>query len=345
MSTQPVIEGVRLWTPSREAIANANFTKYMNWLREQHGLAFSTYRDLWQWSVTALDAFWGSWWEYMGVVSSQPYSVVLAERAMPGAKWFVGAQLNYAENIFARHTNARPALLYQSETTPLTAISWQTLYDQTAKLAHTLRELGVQRGDRVVAYLPNLPAAIIGLLATASIGAIWSSCSPDFGSRGVLDRFGQIEPKVLLAVDGYHYGGKYFDRRANLSELQAALPTLNAIILVEQEWNAAYTNLVDPRGLMRDARQSVQSAQSVATISWQQIMATGPVPSLQFAQVPFDHPLWILYSSGTTGLPKPIVQGHGGILLEHGKATILHNDLQPGDRFFWYSSTGWMMWN
>ena len=333
MTNSPITEGALLWSPTPAVIENANLTQYMKWLREHHGLAFADYRELWQWSVTELEAFWASWWEYMGVVSSLPYATVLAERNMPGAQWLVGAELNYAENIFARHTDERPALLYQSETIPLTAISWSTLYTQATKLAHALRASGVQRGDRVVAYLPNIPESIVSLLATASIGAIWSSCSPDFGSRGVLDRFSQVEPKVLIAVDGYWYGGNYFDRRANLAELQAALPSLEATILVSTSGATdAITDGIDV---------------ALANVTdWQQVMAADDAPNiLSFEQVPFDHPLWILYSSGTTGLPKPIVQGHGGILLEHAKATTLHNDIHPGDRFFWYSSTGWMMWN
>ncbi len=345
---RPITQDTLLWSPTPETIDNANLTKYMAWLSTNRDLTFTTYRELWHWSVTAQEDFWASWWDYMGVISSQPYATVLAERTMPGAQWFAGAQLNYAENVFARYTDDRPALLYQSETAPLTEISWQTLRTQTAKLAHALRSLGVKKGDRVVAYLPNIPEAIVGLLATASLGAIWSSCSPDFGSRGVLDRFSQIEPKVLIAVDGYDYGGKQFDRRANLAELQAALPTLQATILIttlDATQMVPDADLTDKNGSFKNLFASVKSASSASELSWQEMMEGDAPATLPFEQVPFDHPLWILYSSGTTGLPKPIVQGHGGILLEQAKATILHNDLRPGDRFFWYTSTGWMMWN
>lgn len=215
---------------------------------------------------------------------------------------------------------------YKAEDQPLVEISWQEVYDKTNRLAHALREMGVQRGDRVVAYLPNIPETIVAVLAVASLGAVWSGCSPDFGSRSVLDRFTQIEPKVLIAVDGYHYGGKAFDRRDVLKELQAALPSIQRTILIPHI-AAHIDGLTNP-------------------ILWDDALSkSSPPPELTFEQVPFDHPLWVLYSSGTTGLPKPLVHGHGGMLLEHVKATVFHSGLKPDDRFFWYTSTGWMMWN
>ena len=321
-------EGDLLWEPSAAVKARANLTHYMTWLAGTYGLNFENYDQLWHWSVTELEQFWESIWTYFEIKASKPYSTVLEGRTMPGAKWFVGAELNYAENLFRHMTTARPALLYQSETEPLVEISWRQLYDQTRRLAAALKAMGVGRGDRVVAYMPHIPETIVGLLATASLGAIWSSCSPDFGGRSVLDRFSQIEPRVLLAVDGYSWNGKIFERLDVGAELQNGLPTLEKTILVNR--------VTDGSG--RDRLRQ--------TVLWDDLPAgTTPPAALEFEQVPFDHPLWVLYSSGTTGLPKPIVQGHGGIVLEHLKTIRLHLDLSPGDRFFWYTSTGWMMWN
>jgi acetoacetyl-CoA synthetase len=316
--------GDLLWQPGAEDIAQANLTRYMRWLSDTRGLAFASYPALWRWSVEQPEQFWGSLWGYFAIVASAQPTAVLASRQMPGAQWFPGARLNYAENIFARASDAQPMLLFQSEGQPLAERSWASMRDDVARLAAALRDLGVRPGDRVVGYLPNIPEAIVALLASASLGAIWSCCAPDFGSRSVLDRFSQIEPSALIAVDGYIYGGKPFDRRAAVAELQAGLPTLRQTILIPR---------LDP------------GAEPLPnSVRWPELLA-GAAPALAFEQVPFEYPLWIVYSSGTTGLPKPIVQGHGGILLEHAKATSLHNDLRPGDRFFWFSSTGWMMWN
>jgi len=315
-----------LWQPSPSVIADANLTHYMNWLAEHKDLHFSSYPMLWNWSVDHIEAFWSSLWEYFDLKYSRRWDVVLAERTMPGARWFVGTQLNYAENIFARMTDERPMLFYKTEDKALLALSWLEIADQTNRLAQALKLMGVERGDRVVAYLPNIPETIVAFLAVASLGAIWSSCSPDFGSLSVLDRFAQIAPKVLIAVDGYQYAGKTYDRRGVITELQRALPTLQQTILVPQLSH-------DTDGL-------------IYTRLWDEVLRQAdPGVPLTFEHVPFDHPLWVMYSSGTTGLPKPIVQGHGGILLEHAKATVFHNDLKPGERFFWNTSTGWMMWN
>ena len=321
-----ITEGDLLWEPTPEVIENANLTHYMRWLTQNRDLYFATYPELWQWSVDNVADFWHSLWDYFQIKAWQQPEAILPKRKMPGAEWFVGARLNYVENIFEKVTDERPILYYQTENEPLTSVSWQTIAEQTNRLAQALRQMSVGRGDRIVAYLPNTPQTMVAFFATASLGAIWSSCSPDFGARSVLDRFIQIEPKVLLAVDGYHYGGKTFDRRSVVAELQAALPTLEKTILIPHL--AANTEGLTDAVLWDEALASVT-----------------PTAELQFEQVPFDHPLWVLYSSGTTGLPKPIVQGHGGILLEHYKNTVFHNDLKPTDRFFWYSSTGWMMWN
>ncbi len=322
-----IVEGSLLWQPSAETIEQANLTRYMAWLAANKGLAFESYQELWRWSVTDLSGFWGSLWDYFDIIASEPYGTVLAERSMPGAKWFDGARLNYAENLFRRTTTELPALLYQSETEPLTEISWQALYEQTARVAQALKTMGVQPGDRVVAYLPNIPEAIVGFLATASLGAIWSSCPPDFGERSVLDRFSQIEPKILIAADGYQWGGKPFDRTEVVTKLRANLPTVEKMILV--------TGVADGTGA-----NALENA-----VLWSDLLTTTPATPLTYEQVPFDHPLWVLYSSGTTGRPKPIVQGQGGILLEHLKSIHLTLDLKPEDRFFWFTSTGWMMWN
>jgi acetoacetyl-CoA synthetase len=323
-----ISEGAILWEPSQAVKQAANLTRYMEWLGKERGLSFQSYQELWDWSVTELAQFWGSLWDYFDVLASKGYSSVLVERKLPGAQWFVGAELNYAEHIFRNMTDQRPAMIYRSEDEPLKELTWRELYGQTAFVARWLREQGVVRGDRVVAYMPNIPETIVAFLACASLGAIWSSCSPDFGSPSVLDRFQQIEPKILIAVDGYRWNGNIFDRREVVAELQASLPTLEKTLLV---------TLVSDGSSAKDHK---------STELWDQVFETNaPPPELEYEQVPFNHPLWVLYSSGTTGLPKPIVQGQGGILLEHLKALVFHTDIKPGDRFFWFTSTGWMMWN
>jgi acetoacetyl-CoA synthetase len=294
-----------LWEPPAELVERAVMTRYM---RER---GFSTYDELWRWSVTDLDGFWGSIWDFFGVEGA--YDRVLAERTMPGAVWFPGTQVNYAEHLFRGKDPGATAILHASELRELGQVSWGELRDQAARIAAGLRAQGVERGDRVAAYMPNIPETVAAFLATASIGAVWSSCSPDFGPRSVIDRFAQIEPKVLLAVDGYRYNGRDFDRRETVDRIAAEVGgrVIRLGYLSGTGWEDGFEQPGD----------------------------------LEFERVPFDHPLWVLYSSGTTGLPKAIVQGQGGILLEHLKKLHLHVDAQAGDRLFWFTTTGWMMWN
>ena len=316
---------IPLWEPTEAIRQQANITKYMHWLEDKKGLRFTTRDALWQWSVDHLEDFWASLWEYFAIKASKPYTTVLEERKMPGASWFPGAELNYAEHAFRNASLDRPAILFRSERHSLREVSWHELTTKVGSVAHALRELGVQRGDRVVAYMPNIPETLIAFLACASIGAIWSSCSPDFGMSSVIDRFKQIEPKVLFAVDGYQYGGKTFDRRSVVADLQTALPTVQKTILFPYLFGDA-----EPITLAN-------------TLPWSDILTHSSL--LTFEQVPFDHPLWVLYSSGTTGLPKAIVHGQGGVLLEHLKSISLELDLKQDDKFFWFTTTGWMMWN
>jgi acetoacetyl-CoA synthetase len=319
--------GELLWTPSPESVERRNMTRYTQWLESERGLFFDGYAPLWEWSVTELEDFWASIWDFFEVSSPTPHSAVLAERKMPGARWFEGAEVNYAEHLFRGRDDGEVAILHASELRDLDQLTWGELRRQVAEVAAGLRELGVGPGDRVAAYLPNTHEAVIAFLASASIGAAWSSCSPDFGPGSVSDRFAQIEPKVLFAVDGYRYNGRDFDRRDVLAGLQEQIPSLTRTVVVP------YLEPEPDLTPLRDA------------ITWEQLRRSGAGAELRFESVPFDHPLWVLYSSGTTGLPKAIVQGHGGILLEHLKKLALHVDGQRGDRIFWFTTTGWMMWN
>ena len=319
--------GELLWEPPAELVERARLTEYMRWLASERGLRFEGYEELWQWSVEELEAFWGSIWDFFGVQADGGFERVLSSRGMPGADWFAGTELNYAEHVFAGKDDAETAILHASELRELSEMSWGELREQVSTMASGLRELGVERGDRVVAYLPNIPEAIIAFLASAAIGAIWSSCSPDFGPASVVDRFAQIEPKVLIAVDGYRYGGKDFDRRETVARLQAEIPSLRLTVVLPY---------LDPEPDLTPMPGAKR---------WEELATAGAKAALSFERVPFDHPLWVLYSSGTTGLPKAIVQGHGGILVEHLKKLHLHVDAHPGDRLFWFTTTGWMMWN
>ncbi len=325
-TTGPVAEGTLLWEPSAEDRVRARMTRYLAWLRTVKGLAFDSYDDLWRWSVTDLEGFWATIWEFLEIKAHTPYTRILADRRVFGARWCPGAELNYAEHALRRR-DEHPAVLFRSEDRPPVTLTHADLYRQVAAVAAALRRLGVRRGDRVVACMPNIPEALVASLAAASLGAVWSSCPPEFGIRSVVDRFRQIEPRVLFAVDGYRYGGKAFDRTDAVAEIQRRLPTLETTVLLP------YLTDAPAAGRARNVHW------------WQDLLAGPAAPDLTFEPVPFDHPLWVLYSSGTTGVPKAIVHGHGGVLLEHLKCLALHMDLGPEDRFFWFTTTGWMMWN
>ncbi|HEY8583979.1 MAG TPA: acetoacetate--CoA ligase [Capillimicrobium sp.] len=317
-ATQPRL----LWSPSEERIASSALTRYQRWVEERLGRSFGSYAELWQWSVDDLDAFWASVWDFFEVDGA--YDAVLGRRAMPGAEWFPGASVNYARHLFRGKADGAVAIRHAGELTDgVQEMTWGELRALTARVAAGLRAQGVTAGDRVVAYVPNVPESVAAFLACASIGAVWSSCSPDFGARSVVDRFAQIEPTVLIAVDGYRYGGRDFDRRETVAGLMAEMPTLRATVLLPY----------------LDAGATLDG-----TLAWEAFLGEQGA-ELAFAELPFDHPLWVLYSSGTTGLPKAIVQGQGGILLEQLKHQHLHLDARAGDRVLWFTTTGWMMWN
>jgi acetoacetyl-CoA synthetase len=335
----PPGEGTLLWSPDAGDRARARVTGYLGWLARAGGPALDGYDELWRWSVGEPGAFWTSIWDYFDVPGQRGTGPALDGGPMPDVRWFAGATVNYARAALrlAGRDPGATAVIYCDERGRRAALSFGELAAEVARVQVGLRALGVARGDRVAAFLPNIPAALIAMLAVTGLGAIWSSCSPDFGAASVIDRFAQIEPVVLIAVDGYTYGGKDFDRTGVTADIAAALPSLRAVVLVEQlgSGGARY-------------RPVAASPGGPPAVGWQELGPADPAAcpgGPEFADVPFDHPLWVLYSSGTTGLPKPIVHGHGGILLEHLKTISFHQDLGPGDVFLWYTTTGWMMWN
>jgi acetoacetyl-CoA synthetase len=321
--------GELLWEPAADARATTRLGRYLDWVHASRGQPLADYEAAWRWSVDQPEAFWWSIWEFFGVRSHAYPTAALASASMPGAVWFPGARLNYAEHALRHVDDGRRdelAVIARSQTRGQDVeLTHAELADAVARCAAGLRRLGVERGDRVVAYLPNIPETVIALLACASIGAVFSSCAPEFGARSVVDRVRQIDPKVLLAVDGYRYGDREISRHDELAEIRAALPTLRATVLL---------GYLDPHA---------DPADFGVELTWEQLLAESA--ALAFAPVDFDHPLYILFSSGTTGLPKAIVHGHGGILLEHAKILGLHHDLGEQDRFCWFTTTGWMMWN
>ncbi|MQA60696.1 MAG: acetoacetate--CoA ligase [Actinophytocola sp.] len=313
-----------LTAPVADVLETTRIGAYVAWLAENRGLSFPDYRALWQWSVDDLDGFWSSIWDFVGVRAHRPYDAVLRNRVMPGAEWFPGALLNYAEHSLGLPEDADSvAVVAHSQTRQPITLTFGHLTEQVTQASSALRRLGVGRGDRVVAYLPNIPETLVAFLATASLGAVWSSCAPEFGASSIVERFGQVQPKVLLAVPGYVYGDKPISRVTEVAEVRAGLPTLEHVIGV------SYGD-----GQVEDA------------LNWSELLAAeDPSTPLEFEPVPFNHPLYVLFSSGTTGKPKAIVHGHGGMLLEQSKTLLLHYDLGPGDRMLWFSTTAWMMWN
>ena len=310
-----------LWTPPADLRETTEIGRLMTWLAAERGRDFKNYDELWRWSVDDLEGFWGAIWDFYGIRAHAPYTRVLGQADMPGARWFTGARLNYAEHLVGFDEDRdRVAVLAQSQTRPPLELTFGELRDQAGRVRAGLQRLGVGPGDRVVAYLPNIPETLAAFIATASLGAIWATCAPEFGARSVVDRFAQIEPKVMLAVGGYGYRDRYVDRRPEVAEIRARLPGLEHLVSV-------------PYG---DA--SLPNA-----VGWSELTAE-PAP-LEFDPVDFDHPLYVLFSSGTTGLPKAIVHGHGGQLVEHHKNQGLGWDLKPGGRLQWFSTTAWMMWN
>jgi len=316
-----------LWTPSPERVAATNVTAFRGWLEAERGVVLADVAALWRWSVDDIESFWAAIWDYGGVIASRGCDDVLVDGdKMPGARWFTGARLNYAENLLRRRDDA-PAMIFRGENGARRELSHAALYGQVAQTAAALGADGVAAGDRVVGFMPNAPETAIAMLATASLGAIWSSCSPDFGIRGVMDRFGQITPKVLFCADGYFYNGKTIDSRERIAGILADAPSIARAVVVPFA-----SEDPDLSGL-RDA------------VGWDDYLAGRPDDAIDFAQLPFDHPLFIMYSSGTTGMPKCIVHGAGGTLLKHLVEHRLHSDLKPDDRLFYFSTCGWMMWN
>jgi len=316
-----------LWKPSAERIADANLTRFMKYLGEQRGKSFSSYDDLYQWSVTERADFWESVWDFGGVIASRPYDQVLVDGdKMPGSKWFAGSRMNFAENLL-RYRDGQTALVFKGEQQEAIRITYAELYDRVARLAKSLREMGVTVGDRVSGFVPNMMETVVAMLAATSIGAIWSSCSPDFGIKGVLDRFGQIEPKVVFTANGYAYNGKTFDSLQRVSDILNSLPSVEKVVVIPYTESRPDISMINNSVLFDD------------------FLAAEDNLEIEFEQLPFDHPLYIMYSSGTTGVPKCIVHGAGGTLIQHLKEHILHVDLKREDKLFYFTTCGWMMWN
>jgi acetoacetyl-CoA synthetase len=316
-----------LWKPSEEQIKKTNMYRFMNFINERFGKDFQEYAPLHQWSIDNISDFWAAFWEFADVIHSNSYDQVVDDAAkMPGAKWFEGARLNFAENLL-RFRDDQIALIFKGEAQDSTRMTYAQLYDEVARLARSLKDLGIEPGDRVVGFMPNMPQSIIAMLAAASLGATWSSCSPDFGIKGVLDRFGQIKPRVLFTANGYSFKGKKIDSLDRISNILKQLPSIEKVVVVP------YTE------------QKADISAVANAVHYQDFLSSESGLKIEFEQLPFDHPLYIMYSSGTTGLPKCMVQSAGGILVHHLKELMLHSDLKREDTIFYFTTCGWMMWN
>lgn len=316
-----------LWTPSQQFIDEANITKFISWLENNKSLKFSSYESLWEWSCSHLEDFWEYIIEYFEIDLKGDYDNVISSHKMPGVKWFEGTKVNYTSQLFKNKDQKSPALLCKTENTAIKEVSWDKLYTDVASISKFLKNKGINKGDRIVAFMPNIYETVVAFLACASVGAVWSSCSPDFGSDSVVERFKQIEPKLLFAVKGYNYGGKYYDKSDALVDIMNQIPTIGTLVILDQKKNEISSTLSAFNAITFDDALTTQST------------------TINYEWVDFNDPLWVLFSSGTTGIPKAITQSQGGIVIEHIKYLKLHSNIKPGSRFFWFSTTGWMMWN